>query len=234
MPEKIVFCVDVCHDTQTLPYRLADGTTFTPMNMIKRVLDFFIYSKNAINKRTEFALLVMKNTESVWIQNFTNNLKEIISCIDHLNPEESTEEGFDFQKVFHVLKQKVDIPDDQQDSCILPPSNVVRMIVIYGRSNCIPLMSMEDEYFMFLKKQLYFYIDILLAHEDECALYKCEEAFDILQNLDNGYSYVFEVSRNAAKIHEFMAKLLAHPMQRPLQKKSDYSFGRKHGSQSHN
>lgn len=201
------------------------------MNMIKRVLDFFIYSKHAINKKTEFALLIMKNTETIWVQNFTNNLKEILNSIEHMIPEQSTEETFDLQKVFDILKQKVEIPEYRQDSCILPPSNVVRMIVIYGRSNCFPVVPQDDEYFLFLKKQLYFYIDIVLAHEEECALYKCEEAYDALQDLDNGYSYVFEVSRNAAKIHEFIAKLLAHPLQRPLQKKTDYSFGRKHSSQ---
>lgn len=225
VPERIIFCLDVCYDNHNALFRLGDGTTFTPINMIKRVLDFFIHSKSAINKRTEFALIVLKDTEASWVQNFTSNLKEIINAIDYLNPEEYTSNSFDFDKLFQLIKQKVEIPEFKEGECILPPANVVRMIVMYGRSNCIPLIPQDDSFFIFLKKQLYFYIDILLAHEEECATYKCEEVYDALQDLDNGYSYVYEVSRNATKIHDCIAKLLAHPLQRPLQKNTDYTFG---------
>ncbi|CAH0605552.1 unnamed protein product [Chrysodeixis includens] len=225
VPERVILCLDVCYDNHNSLFRLGDGTTFTPINMIKRVLDFFIHSKSAINRRTEFALIVLKDTEACWVQNFTSNLKEIINAIDYLNPEEYSSERFDFKKLFQLIKQKVEIPEYKEGECILPPSNVVRMIVMYGRSNCIPLIPQDDSYFNFLKKQLYFYIDILLAHEEECASYKCEEIYDALQDLDNGYSYVYEVSRNATKIHDCIAKLLAHPLQRPLQKNTDYTFG---------
>ncbi|XP_026755568.2 BRISC and BRCA1-A complex member 1-like [Galleria mellonella] len=225
IPERIIICLDTCYDDNTSLYRLADGTTFTPINMLKRILDFFIHSKYAINHKTEFALLILKDTEPCWIQNFTNNLKDIINVIDYINAEESTSESFDFKKVFQILKQKIEIPEYKQEDCIIPPPYVLRMIVLYGRSNCIPLIAQDDQYFMFLKKQLYFYIDILLAHEEECSLYKCAEIYDSLQNLDNGYSYVYEVSRNATKIHDCAAKLLAHPLQRVLQKQTNYSFG---------
>ncbi|XP_059056676.1 BRISC and BRCA1-A complex member 1-like [Achroia grisella] len=226
IPERIIICLDTCYDDNTSLYRLADGTTFTPINMMKRILDFFIHSKHAINHKTEFALLIMKDTEPCWIQNFTNNVKDIINMIDYINAEESTTENFDFKKIFQILKQKVDdIPEYKQDDCIIPPPFVLRMIILYGRSNCIPVIPQDDSYFIFLKKQLYFYIDILLTHEEECSLYKCAEIYDCLQNLDNGYSYVYEVSRNATKIHDCAAKLLAHPLQRVLQKQTNYSFG---------
>uniref|UniRef100_A0A1E1W822 BRISC and BRCA1-A complex member 1 n=1 Tax=Pectinophora gossypiella TaxID=13191 RepID=A0A1E1W822_PECGO len=225
VPERVVICLDVCYDDQNSYYRLCDGTTFTPINMLKRILDFFIHSKHAISKRTEFALLVLKDTEAVWVQNFTNNLKDIFNTIDYINAEESAAETFDFKKVFQLLKQKIEIPEYKQGECILPPPYIVRMIVVYGRSNCVPIIPQEDPYFIFLKKQVYFYIDILLAHEEDCALFKCEDIYDALQDLDDGYSYVYEVSRNATKIHDCIAKLLAHPLQRPLQKNTLYSFG---------
>lgn len=225
VPERIVICLDVCNDDQNSLFRLGDGSTFTPINMMKRVLDFFLHSKHAINKKTEFALLIIKDSEACWLHNFTSNLKDIINIIDYINVEESTKDNFDFKKIFNILKQNVEIPDYKQGECIMPPPYVVRMIVLYGRSNCVPLIPLDDPYFLFLKKQLYFYIDILLAHEDDCTLYKCEEIYDALQDLDNGYSYVYEVSRNATKIHDCIAKLLAHPLQRPLQKNTDYTFG---------
>ncbi|KAG6457470.1 LOW QUALITY PROTEIN: BRISC and BRCA1-A complex member 1 [Manduca sexta] len=225
VPEKIIICLDVCYINHNSLYRLGDGTTFTPMNMMKRVLDFFLHSKHAINKKTEFALLILKESEPCWAQNFTNNLKDIINAIDYTNVEECTSESIDFSKLFNMIRHKVDIPEYKQGECILPPPYVIRMIVLYGRPNCVPLIPQENPNFVFLKKQLYFYIDILLAHEEDCAMNKCEDIYDALQDLDNGYSYVFEVSRNATKIHDSIAKLLAHPLQRPLQKNTDYSFG---------
>ncbi|CAG9559844.1 unnamed protein product [Danaus chrysippus] len=224
VPERIIICLDLCYDAQNSLFRLADGTTYTPINMLKRVLDFFIHSKHAINKRTEFALFVLNDSDVQYIQNFTNNVKDIINAIDYVQPEECTQETFDFQKIFKILKQDIQIPEYKQSECILPPPYVVRMIVLYNRSNCIPVIQQDDPYFNFLKKHLFFYFDILYAHEDDCALYKCEEIYDALQDLDNGYSFVFEVSKNATKIHDCIAKLLAHPLQRPLQKNTDYTF----------
>lgn len=228
VPEKIIICLDVCYEDKNSVFRLNDGTTYTRINMLKRVLDFFIHLKNAINKKTEFALLVLKDSEPSFVQNFTNNVKDILNAIDYVNSEDNTSESFDFQKIFQILKQEVDIPEHKESEAILPPPYVVRMIVLYARSNCIPEIPHNDAYFNFLKKQLYFYVDILLVHEEECALYKCEEIYDALQDLDNGYSYVFEVSRNATKVHDCIVKLLAHPLQRPLQKNTDYSFGSKY------
>lgn len=227
VPEKIIICLDVCYDDQNSLFRLGDGTTYTPINMLKRVLEFFVHSKHAINKRTEFSLIAMQDDSACFVQNFTHNLKDILNAIDYVNAEESKSETFDFQKTFQIIKQEVEIPQYKQSECIIPPPYVVRMIVLYARSNCIPVITQEDSYFNYLKKQVYFYIDILLAHEEDCALYKCAEVYDSLQDLDDGYSYVFEVSKNAAKIHDCIAKLLAHPLQRPLQKNTDYAFSSK-------
>ncbi|XP_072940023.1 BRISC and BRCA1-A complex member 1-like [Epargyreus clarus] len=225
VPEKIIICLDACYDNPNSLYRLGDGSSFTPINMLKRVLDFFLYSKHAINKKTEFALLILKNNDPCWLHNFTNNVRDIINTIDFVTGEECTAETFEFSRIFDMLEDEIVMPEYNKLQCTLPPPYVVRMVVLYGRSNCIPLIPQQDAYFNFLKKHLYFYIDILLAHEEDCALYKCEEIYDALQDLDDGYSYVFEVSRNATKIHDYIAKLLAHPLQRPLQKNTDYTFG---------
>ncbi|KAF9814107.1 hypothetical protein SFRURICE_000102 [Spodoptera frugiperda] len=227
VPERIVLCLDVCFDNNKSLYRLGDGSTFTPINMMKRVIEFFLHSKSAINKKTEFAIIVLKGTEAVWIQNFTSNIKDILGTIEYLNPEECTSEIFDMKNIFNWIRQKVEIPEYKDGESTQPPPYVVRLLVFYVRSNCIPIIPQNEAYYSFLKKQLYFYIDILLAHEEECSVYKCEEVYDALQDLDNGYSYVFEVSRNATKIHDCIAKLLAHPLQRPLQKNTDYTFGAK-------
>ncbi|XP_041971021.1 BRISC and BRCA1-A complex member 1-like [Aricia agestis] len=224
VPEKIIICLDVCYDDPNSMYRLGDGSTYIPIDMLKRVLDFFIHSKSAINKRTEFALLILKDDDSHFVQDFTNHTKDIINAIDIVKSEESTKDNFDLQGIFETIAEKIVIPAYNEAKCLEPPPYVVRMLMVYARSNCLPTINVKDPYFELLRKNPYLYIDILFAHEENCALYKCEEVYDALQDLDNGYSYVFEVSRNATKIHDCVAKLLAHPLQRPLQKNTDYSF----------
>ncbi|XP_013200263.1 BRISC and BRCA1-A complex member 1-like [Amyelois transitella] len=224
VPEKIIICLDICCDNDLL-FQLADGTTFTPINMMKRALDFFIHSKLSINKKTQFAVMFLKG-EAIWALDFTSNVKNIFNALDFITNEENSAECFDFKGVFQILKEKVEIPEYiQGESSTVAPPYVVRLLLLYGRSNCVPFIDQDDPYFNFLKKQPYFIVDILYAHDNDCASKKCVEIFDSLQNLDNGYSYVYEVSRNATKIHDCTAKLLAHPLQRVLQKNTNYTFG---------
>lgn len=193
VPEKIIICLDVCYDNPNSIYHISDGTTFSPINMMKIVLDFFLHSKHAINKKTEFALIILKNSEPCWIMDFTSHIKDVINTIDYLNPEQCNSETFDLSLLFELIKEKVVIPQFRQGVCT-SPSYVVRMIMLYTRSNCVPVIP-QDPFFNFLKQHIYFYIDILLAHEEDCAKYKCVEIYDVLQDLDNGYSYVFEFSK---------------------------------------
>ncbi|KAH8034886.1 hypothetical protein HPB51_003173 [Rhipicephalus microplus] len=52
-----------------------------------------------------------------------------------------------------------------------------------------------------------------------------EEIFNAFVALDDHLqSYMFEVSRNATKLHNCMAKLLAHPLQRPQQHIAHYKL----------
>nr|XP_021207002.1 BRISC and BRCA1-A complex member 1 isoform X1 [Bombyx mori] len=225
VPEKIIVCLDVCYDNPNSLYRFGDGTTFSPINMLKRILDFFFHTKHAISKKTEFALITLQDAGACWTQNFTSNVKDLISAIDYAHAEEATSDTFDFEKVYELIRHHIEIPMMKPGESLLPPPYIVRLLILYGRSNCVPVIPHEDPCFQYIRSQIYFYTDILLAHEDDCATHKCDEIYDALQDLDNGYSYVFEVSRNATKIHDCIAKLLAHPLQRPLQKNTDYSFG---------
>lgn len=50
-----------------------------------------------------------------------------------------------------------------------------------------------------------------------------QEIFDRLCDLDEkGMSYIFEAARNPTRLYDQMAKLLAHPLQRPLQSEIAY------------
>lgn len=222
VPEKIILGIDVCFAEQLTVYRLADGTVYSPINMIKKILEFFVHLKLSINSKTQFALMIMKNDEVMWLTKFTSNIKDIIHNIDSMKAVICTCDTFDFTEMFDLLLQEITIPEYNDDN-LLPPPYIVRCIILYGRSNCIPQIPSNTS-FNLLKSQTYFFIDILLLHDEDCVANNCEKIYDILQNFDNGYSYVFEVSRNATKAHDCMAKLLAHPLQRPLQKNTKYTF----------
>ncbi|VVD03494.1 unnamed protein product [Leptidea sinapis] len=137
IPERIVICLDVCYDDQNSLYRLGDGTTFTPTAMYKRVLNFFIYSKYAINKKTEFALIVLKNSEACLLQGFTNNIKDIIGKIDYVNGEESNTSSFDFKNILTIIRDEIEVPEYEQSKCMIPPPFIIRMLILYGRSNFV-------------------------------------------------------------------------------------------------
>ncbi|XP_078036825.1 BRISC and BRCA1-A complex member 1 [Augochlora pura] len=71
----------------------------------------------------------------------------------------------------------------------------------------------------------YFFIDVLYIHEPPSSENVCEEIYAQMAKLDTAnYSYILEVGKNAAKLHDNMAKLLAHPLQRPLQKNACYTL----------
>lgn len=49
--------------------------------------------------------------------------------------------------------------------------------------------------------------------------------FDAICDLDEQqFYYVFEVQKNPTKLYDGMAQLLAHPLQRPLQRDASYKL----------
>ena len=52
-----------------------------------------------------------------------------------------------------------------------------------------------------------------------------QEIYDLFCALDeNEYGYVLEVSRSTTRLFDHMASLLAHPLQRPRQRDSQYKL----------
>jgi len=73
----------------------------------------------------------------------------------------------------------------------------------------------------------FFFLDLIYVHEPIN-----EEIKDTCQSIFNGLcselslpsSYVFNVGRNPTRLHDSMAKLLAHPLQRPNQEDAEYKL----------
>lgn len=223
VPEKIILCIDISEEPNYTPFKLGDGNKYAPLYMIKRVTDIFIHSKNSINKSHEFALVVLQSDTAAWLRDFTNDPSEIISVLEDLS---ETQQGdtFDLSTLFDVISDHVSLPQVSEPNAT-PPPYAVRVVLLYSRSHCVPKFVRGQESHSLLLSSDYFTLDILYIHEEPSETNKCEEIFNALDDLDDrGFSYVLDVPRNTTKLHDNMAKLLGHPLQRPVQKVAYYKL----------
>jgi hypothetical protein len=223
IPEKIILCIDLTEEPNCTLFKLGDGSKYAPLYMIKRVAEIFINSKNLINKNHEFALVVLQSDTVAWLRDFTNDPCDIISVLEDMS---ETQQGdtFDLSAMFDVICDHVSLPKVSEPNAT-PPPFVVRVILLYSRSYCVPKFIHGQESFSLLLSSDYFTLDILYIHEDPSEANKCEEIFSVLDDLDDrGFSYVLDVPRNTTKLHDNMAKLLGHPLQRPIQKVAYYKL----------
>ncbi|XP_002740178.1 BRISC and BRCA1-A complex member 1-like [Saccoglossus kowalevskii] len=222
-PEKIVICLDLSSEMNTIPFMSKDGTKYPPLQMVKRAINIFVHTKTAINRQHEFALVVLQDN-ALWMHNFTSNTEEFCYVLADLN-NDSDIDTFDMSSLFDLIYEKVDLPPIKGNIEIIPPPYIVRTIMIYGRSNCVPEFHSGQETQKILMQSPYFFMDIFYIHEAPAESNYCEEIFDSLCELDEGgKSFVFEVGRNPTYLHDNMAKLVAHPLQRPLQRNINYKL----------
>lgn len=221
-PEHIILVVDVCHEVGNTPYRLADGSKFSALYMVKRALTLFLQNKHAIDARHKFALVLLHNIP-VWISDFTSDPQKIISDLE-LAEERPATTHCDLSLVFELIAHQISLPKCSNPS-VVPPPYMYRTILIYGRSHCLPQFLHGKELFSHLIQSPHYVLDVLYTHESPSDNNKCEGIFDLLCGLDEGgWSYVLEVSRNATKLHNYFGTLLAHPFQRPVQKDLSYTL----------
>lgn len=221
-PERIVICVDLCSEMEDMPFTFSDGSRHSPLFMIKRVVELFVHNKHKMDRRHEFALVVFHEVP-LWIRNFTNDPKDITNFLEDLNETRHCQ-GCDLTGLFDSIREHTHIPEVERESAF-PPEFLVRTILIYGRSNSVPLVHRNLQVLKNMMHSLYFFLDIVYVHEPLSEANCCQEIFNAFVALDDHVaSYVFEVSRNATKLHNCMAKLLAHPLQRPQQHQAFYKL----------
>ena len=228
LPEKILFIIDTVRERNSTPFKLSTsgGKCIEPLLMIKRVVESFVCIKSSIQRSHEFALMILNAQGAQWICDFTNNTKSIINQLDLMNEQvlEEDQKSYDFVQLLEKLQSKLPLPT-KRNNTVAVPMFVTRVILIYSRSHSIPQFHAHNKYLENLGVNPYFFIDVLYVHEPPCSENLCEEIYAQVTKLDTrNYSYILEVGRNAAKLHDNMAKLLAHPLQRPPQKDACYTI----------
>ncbi|XP_076655410.1 BRISC and BRCA1-A complex member 1 [Halictus rubicundus] len=226
LPEKILFVIDTVREKNGTPFKLSTGAKYMPLFMMKRVVENFVCIKSSIQRNHEYAIMTLNAEGARWICNFTNNVKTIVNHLDMIDEDiaEDDLDPYDLGQLFEKIQSKVPLPPKKQTSTCLP-TFVTRVILMYSRSNSIPKFLSSKKYFDNLTENWYFFIDVLYTHEPPSSENLCEEIYAELAMLDTAnYSYILEVGKNAAKLHDNMAKLLAHPLQRPSQKDTRYTL----------
>jgi hypothetical protein len=217
-PEKIVICLDISKEMEKRSFVLRQGDKKTPLELIRRALNIFVQTKFALNSRHEFALMFLDNTAH-WMCDFTSSPLHITTVLDGVNNCVDVDKC-DLSSVFHEIASHVQLPN-MHHSADNPPY-VIRVILIYGRSMCQPVLT-STKISQALLASDYFCLDVFYMHDPPTADNQCEAIFDKLCSLDvKGNSYILEASRNATRIFDSTAQLLAHPLQRPLQQNVNY------------
>lgn len=212
-PEKIVLCLDLSSEMEQMKFLSRAGDRFSTLQLVKRTIGLFVQSKHRLDSRHEFGLVTVHET-AAWLRDFTKDPRDISNLIEDLD-ETCDCSALDIGSLLKVILRRVELPVMEDPS--LPPPYIVRVILIIGRSQS--KLELDHEVHKMLVMSPYLFIDVFYVHEPPSEHNCCEQIFDQLCSLDvKGQSYIFEVSKNLTKLYDNMAQLLAHPLQRPLQK----------------
>ncbi|XP_072775351.1 BRISC and BRCA1-A complex member 1 [Taeniopygia guttata] len=222
-PEKLIICLDLAEEMALPKLESFNGTRSNALTVAQKMIEMFVRTKHKIDKSHEFALVVVNN-DSTWLSGFTSDPREVCSCLYDLDTVVC--QSFNLDGLFNLIQQKVELPVTESVPTI-PPPFVLRTILVLGR--CQPPFGGAEQ----AKKLLqcpYFFFDVVYIHngldekEDESSW---KDMFGFLGSLDTkGTSYKFEVALAgpALELHNCMAKLLAHPLQRPCQSHARYGL----------
>lgn len=214
VPEKIIIIFDRACDEFYTDFELNNGEKESPINTLKRVLKIFLFTKNYINIKHEFALIVLNENIATWMVDFTTDIEEIMNELDKID-ECETEDVFSMNSIFETIMQNCDLPKVENISDI--PSYILHAMLLYNRSYTIPECTITENINEYLQSP-YFTFDILVTHEIPEANNHCQKIIDVLQSYAiHEKTYFFPIARNTLNLHDSMAKFLCHPLQRQKQ-----------------
>ncbi|NXD04794.1 BABA1 protein, partial [Certhia familiaris] len=218
-PEKVIICLDLAEEMAVPKLESFNGCRSNALTVAQKMIEMFVRTKHKIDKSHEFALVVVNN-DATWLSGFTSDPREVCSCLYDLDTVVC--QSF---SILHQQKIELPVTDNVQT---IPPPYVVRTILVFGRPRCQPHFCGGDP----VKKLLqcpYFFFDVVYIHNglDEKDDESWKDMFGFFGSLDTkGTNYKYEVALAgpALELHNCMAKLLAHPLQRPCQSHAAYGL----------
>ncbi|KAG9350722.1 hypothetical protein JZ751_024611 [Albula glossodonta] len=224
-PEKVIICLDLSEEMSLQKLESFNGSKTNALNISQKMIEMFVRTKHRIDKRHEFALVVV-NDDALWLSGFTSDPRELCSCLYDL--ETNVCESFNLEDLLNVILQKIELPLMENVQTI-PPPFVVRTLLVYSR-HAGQLQFNPSEAVSKMLQSPYFFFDVVYLHngaEEQGDESSWKDIYASFSNLDSkGMCYRFEVSLcgPAIELHNCMAKLLSHPLQRPFQSHASYSL----------
>ncbi|KAG7487911.1 BRISC and BRCA1-A complex member 1 [Megalops cyprinoides] len=224
-PEKVIICLDLSEEMSLQKLESFNGSKTNALNISQKMIEMFVRTKHKIDKRHEFALVVV-NDDALWLSGFTSDPRELCSCLYDL--ETNVCESFNLEDLLNVILQKIELPLMENIQTI-PPPFVVRTLLIYSR-HAGQLQFNPSEAVSKMLQSPYFFFDVVYLHngaEEQGDESSWKDIYASFSDLDSkGMCYRFEVSLcgPAIELHNCMAKLLSHPLQRPFQSHASYSL----------
>lgn len=216
LPEKIIFCIDLSDETGDNLFTMADGN-FKPMiKVLQNALKVFALSKHAMDPKHEFALVIVHDTV-IWVTEFSSDPNQLVKELEVTN-ETIPCQSFDLSSLFESILEEVSLPEKLTNGSLQNNQYIVRAILFYGRSNMLPTLKPNCHALQTLLDSKHFFLDVLFVHNELINDNKIQEIYDFFCGLDQkDVSYIYEVSSDPIELHNYVAMLLAHPMQRPPQ-----------------
>ncbi|NXY22326.1 BABA1 protein, partial [Atrichornis clamosus] len=246
-PSPQIICLDLAEEMAVSKLESFNGSKTNALNISQKMIEMFVRTKHKIDKSHEFALVVVNN-DATWVSwgqgwgvgggpgppspgpsqlsGFTSDPREVCSCLYDL--ETVVCKSFSIPPPVGVGQQKIELPVTENVQTI-PPPYVVRTILVFGRPGCQPQFSMSEH----MKKMLqcpYFFFDVVYIHngledkEDDGSWKEMYGFFGSLDTKGTNYKYEVSLAGPAVELHNCMAKLLAHPLQRPFQSHAAYGL----------
>ncbi|NXX44541.1 BABA1 protein, partial [Tricholaema leucomelas] len=253
-PEKVIICLDLAEEMALPKLESFNGSKTNALNISQKMIEMFVRTKHKIDKCHEFALLVVNNDatwvsrggqgpgwgqgqcphpphpNSSQLSGFTSDPREVCSCLYDLETVvcKSFSIPLPLPPPCPCSQQKIELPVTENVQTI-PPPYVVRTILVFSRAGCQPQFSISEQ----MKKMLqcpYFFFDVVYIHngaeekEDELSWKDMYSFFSSLDTKGTNYKYEVSLTGPAVELHNCMAKLLAHPLQRPFQSHAAYGL----------
>ncbi|XP_026861236.2 BRISC and BRCA1-A complex member 1 [Electrophorus electricus] len=224
-PEKVIICLDLSEEMSLQKLESFNGSKTNALNISQKMIEMFVRTKHKIDKRHEFALVVV-NDDALWLSGFTSDPRELCSCLYDL--ETNVCESFNLEDLLNVILQKIELPlmDNVQT---IPPPFVVRTLLIYSRHAGQLQFNPSDAVNKMLRSP-YFFFDVIYLHngtDEQGEDSSWRDIYASFSSLDSkGMCYRFEASLcgPAIDLYNCMARLLCHPLQRPFQSHASYSL----------
>uniref|UniRef100_T1JKD2 BRISC and BRCA1-A complex member 1 n=1 Tax=Strigamia maritima TaxID=126957 RepID=T1JKD2_STRMM len=177
-PERIIICLDISSEMTDSNFRLPDGSIRTFFNAVKQAVIMYIHTKHLIDPRHQFALVLLSD-QAVWLGDFSNDPQMIIGLIKEVH-DTITCDSMRILPIptrlplMEVTMERVQLPQ-VKFSDVIPPDYIIRAILLYGRSQCIPQFDFDQVAQKDLLESKYFFLDTIYLHKKAVDGNKCED-----------------------------------------------------------